>query len=403
MARVKRGRPQNAIPNPYPKKIGETQVYYYCVRDEHNKRVTISTGCTKKSDAIKLIRAKIINDDLMPPDRILFSEYAADFFDWEKSVYIKSRNSSDKPITKEYADEMRKILERRILPYFEKTAIDEITFQKVNKWSTTMRESGGENKKPLAPTTVKHAWQCFSMIMSYAHTNEIISRNPFDKAAKISSDFNARGILTLTEAREIVQRPLFESSAYYLANKIAWLTGMRIGEIVALEAEDIGEDRIFVTKARRRLSGVTEGTKGSKKRNIKTREIPLLPEVCKELKELSDSGLLFRSPTGAIEDPKKLSESFNRAIGARNGNPSNSDRMIDRSKRNIDFHSWRHFYNTRLASANVSNLKIKYLMGHNVSSDMTQRYLHFGPNDMREVYAVQQSIMENDPEDAPGV
>jgi integrase len=48
----------------------------------------------------------------------------------------------------------------------------------------------------------------------------------------------------------------------------------------------------------------------------------------------------------------------------------------ERSRRKLTFHGWRHFLNTTLLMANVSDSKVMGITGH-ASKKMKERYTHF--------------------------
>jgi len=62
----------------------------------------------------------------------------------------------------------------------------------------------------------------------------------------------------------------------------------------------------------------------------------------------------------------------------------------ERQKRNITFHSWRHFFNSTMRSR-VPDSKLKLLTGHR-SQEMTERYTHFNVKDYQDVKMIQEQI-----------
>ncbi|WP_162502770.1 tyrosine-type recombinase/integrase, partial [Treponema endosymbiont of Eucomonympha sp.] len=64
----------------------------------------------------------------------------------------------------------------------------------------------------------------------------------------------------------------------------------------------------------------------------------------------------------------------------------------ERQRRNLSFHSWRHFFNTTLLMANVTDTKVMAITGH-VTEKMKENYTHFDSAGFTEVTAVQESLM----------
>ena len=57
---------------------------------------------------------------------------------------------------------------------------------------------------------------------------------------------------------------------------------------------------------------------------------------------------------------------------------------IDWREEGLSFHSFRHFFNTRLVANGVNGELVRATVGHE-SSDMTKHYLHLVPSDLNRV------------------
>jgi integrase len=385
--KMKAGRPRNPTPEPFARKRGKSTVYYFCTYDEDGKRVWRSTGQNKISAARQYIRDKIEAQDLTPVPRITFKKFAEDFFRWpdpakniEPSDFIRSRKrKGSKPFSQENAYKYANILKNHIMPRFERLALEDITGKKIDDWTDYLLDM------ELSTSTVRHAYLCLKTIMDYAFKKSVINRNPFDKASPVSVTTEARDAPTLAEAHALLQPKYYPSEMLHLANLTAALTGLRISELCALTVDDLGKDRLMITKAMRAKAGVTAGTK-----NKIDREVPLLPEVVAMLARLQPAGYLFSDTGGETINPKRISESFNDAIDHLNRDAGKT--VIDTAERMITFHSWRHFLTTQLGAANVTRAKIAAVRGDKAAG-MVEHYTHFKAPDMAEIYAVQRRIL----------
>jgi integrase len=63
-----------------------------------------------------------------------------------------------------------------------------------------------------------------------------------------------------------------------------------------------------------------------------------------------------------------------------------------REKRHISMHGWRHFFNTTMLMANVSDSKVMSLTGH-VSKEMKEHYTHFDTRTFSDVVDAQESFL----------
>jgi integrase len=69
---------------------------------------------------------------------------------------------------------------------------------------------------------------------------------------------------------------------------------------------------------------------------------------------------------------------------------------IDRKGKNISFHSWRHWFNSKLVRANINSSKIKMVIGHTEKgNDMTSLYTHFFAEDFADVVRIQEELLES--------
>ena len=166
----------------------------------------------------------------------------------------------------------------------------------------------------------------------------------------------------------------------------ALLTGLRQGEILALNRKDIINDKSIVKVNKTLRSVKTYGEDGKNHYELKTtkpksrasrREVPLPVTLKPELKKLeilvaqeklklgeayTTNSLLFPSETGTYIDAKNLQRSWKRALENAN---------IPYRK----FHALRHTYATRLFENGTSILTVSRLLGHS-SIKTTEIYAH---------------------------
>jgi integrase len=160
---------------------------------------------------------------------------------------------------------------------------------------------------------------------------------------------------------------------------------MRIGELLGLRGEFLFEGYINVCAQYNRY-GYTD-TKSHKERNIpipKSIENDLL-----SLKLKNGDGYLFSENGG--KNPlsrRRVSTALFSAL------EKTGIDGAERKRRNLTFHSWRHFFNTTLLMANVSDNKVMSLTGHG-SEQMKKRYTHFDTTQFAEVVEVQNNLLED--------
>jgi integrase len=163
---------------------------------------------------------------------------------------------------------------------------------------------------------------------------------------------------------------------HLLINCVAATTGLRLGEILALQPENLSETTINIIHSWNRL----EGLKGTK--TGKTRTVPLTPQLrlalTNYIQKHNTDGFIFSSNGGKSPiDHKAVYKHFWQALS----NIGITKEL--RKERNLSFHSYRHTFNTMLLEAGVHPETIRLITGH--SANMTARYSHLQLSNMTEI------------------
>ena len=107
----------------------------------------------------------------------------------------------------------------------------------------------------------------------------------------------------------------------------------------------------------------------------------------KEYSERNNGGYVFSKSSGKSPmDQRVLRDRLNKAMK----NIGIDDE--ERRKRNICFHSWRHYLNTTMRSNNIMDGKLRAMVGHS-SQEMTDHYTHFNKDDYKDIQKVQNKII----------
>lgn len=248
-----------------------------------------------------------------------------------------------------------------------------------------MRSSG----KSISQVTNLH--KLLNKFFGYAETEGYIVKNPC-KGIKIAKEDEedliddsdvAIETFTTDEVNNIVDGLGHEKLRYIVM--FALLTGLREGEILALEKTDIkNKSTVKVNKTLRtvRIYDSEEEyhyeTKATRpKTKSSNREVPLPEILLSELRKLDklvaeeklklgpayeENNLLFPSLTGTYMDAKNLRRSWERALKSAG---------VEYKK----FHALRHTYATRLFENGASILTVSRLLGHG-SIKTTEIYTH---------------------------
>ena len=367
----------------FKRAIGKTTVFYYYAYDADGRRRKYSTGKTTKTAAAAYCISLAKAGKLIPADKdnTLFRTFTADIWDVDKSAYIKAAALRGRTLAWQTLYNREKTTRRLILPYFGDMKLRNITRKDIEKWMIGLSEQG------FRPGSVNQAKIVLNLILEYAVELGMIASNPCKIVKPFADRPRERGILTLEETREIfspgnIGRLWNGSRISYTANLLAAVTGMRLNEVRALRREDIQDGYLVVSH-----SFCRNGLKDTK--NHKTREIPI-PQVAQDmlLTICPICGGFVFSYDGKTPLPKyQLGEGgLYKALAAMGISEE------ERRRRNICFHSWRHFFNTTLRASGISDSKTQAITGHS-SVEMTDRYTHFSHTELKEINQVQAGIL----------
>ena len=196
----------------------------------------------------------------------------ADF--WE--IY---KADMEKRLRKTTMKQKEYVMNDKVLPYFGKTLINEITAPMIRKWQGEMMEKG------FKPTYLKTIHNQLSAILNYAVNFYDLRSNPCRKAGSMGkSKADERPYWTLEEFQKFSDAIMYKQDSL-IAFQILFWTGMRIGELLALQVKDIDfeQGRLTVDESLTRLDG--EDLIMAPKTESSVRVITIHKELHEELKE----------------------------------------------------------------------------------------------------------------------
>lgn len=366
-------------------------IYYVRFYDENGKRTTaMSTGQTSKSAAETWV-VEYLKKGGKPSKQSTFGKYAEDWWIWDRCSYVRGKLARGQHLTKSYCDIRRIYLTKHILPTFANISLQKITPRLVEDWLMGLREKKSELGEPLSPSTLNHCLGTLKIMLGEAARLGYLYGNPSAIIKPLAEYPKKKTILTIDEVKELFRedriKELWEDNIkQYTLNLLAASTGMRMGEVQGLQIQHVFPNYVFVTNSWERKYGL-KGTKTGL-----NRAIPIPEKTSKYLHVLitsspyiSPEDLVFYGKDARTPIPHK--DILNKLYIAFNGIGLSPE---ERKKRNITFHSWRHFFNTVFRSR-ISDSKLQQLTGHK-SLQMTNHYTHFSIDDFRDVLLIQEDV-----------
>jgi integrase len=369
--------------------------------------VTDRTPITRKQEATvitqRAVDAGLIEVDEKDP---LFVDYVSNFWDFENSDYIRRKNlknSGSVAIGPDYAKNIQGTFNKHAEGLFPaKLKLSDVTTAHLEDAINQLIDDG-----VLSMASIQRVVQAMAVPLKEAAKIKRIPFNPMSAVDPISSKPKERGILTgsemvslFTSMQSQVREMKFDNQVY-LACLLSSYTGMRQGEIRALRSDVINlvNDQhgiIVVNKAFANFAGY-KTPKGKR-----DRQVPVPRGLCDDLLANAlvnpyQNNLVFWSKTSKVnpisasyirdhlyESLADLFEKEENRVGVmvqdgnkvdKDGNPIKIRAGEEtRRKRNVNFHSFRHFFVTQMRGR-LSEGELQSVVGHQ-STAMLAIYTH---------------------------
>ena len=263
-----------------------------------------------------------------------------------------------------------KYLSNAIMGHFGKLILRAITPGEVQRYiDHRVGKKSPNSKRPITPATTNREVMFVSGALSEAERRGYIDRNP------------ARGVSQLPEHNDRVRWLTNDEEQAILAKAPAYLrpiiltaihSGMRQSEILALRWVDLDFDQRLVRVAH--------------SKNHKVRYIPMNRDLFALLESMKppsrtweESPFVFTNPrTKDDPDSKGRYQDVAHAFA----------RVADLAGLgDVTFHTLRHTFASRLVQGGATMKALQELLGHG-SMQMTMRYAHLAPNNLRDAVEI---------------
>jgi integrase len=280
-----------------------------------------------------------------------FITYLIDFWDWEKSPYIKERLRRNHGLHKRYAIEMTGTIKKYWKPFFNGKILGEITRQDIEAFISYLESLSEKAEKEQAekrqiirfPKSAKRKntiIQAGTIPLAWAFQKEIIEKDVTAGIVWFSGKTKERQILSPEQAKNLF-RVNWKDERSRLANMLAMVTGMRAGEIQGLRIQDLGQDCLYV----RHSWNFQDGLKTTKNNESRIVEVPF-PGLMRELIEL-----VKNNPHGQDMDSfvfwaeKSSNKPMEQDIFRRDLKDALIKTGLSQETAKVyTFHSWRHYF-----------------------------------------------------------
>lgn len=294
------------------------------------------------------------------------------------NLYVEAKKCEVKESS---LNKSKKILNYHILPHIKNVKLDKLNVQILQKWKQDIEALG------LSITTRKNIYTEFRTMLNFAVKMGYIPKNPLLQVGNFKApleEHKEMQFYTPEEFKKFIQAARMKAESeqgsilqwhYYVFFNIAFFTGMRKGEINALNWHDIKNGEIRITKSlNQKLIGEDRITPPKNKSSIRIIQIPIpLQKVldehyqrCKAMPDFTDDYFVCGGQK-SIRDTSlsKAAVRYAELAGIKH----------------IRIHDFRHSHASLLANNGINIQEIARRLGHSDVSITLKVYSHLYPKE----------------------
>ena len=331
------------------KKTGKWLIQYRYTDWQGKRRKSTKRGFATKRKAEEWLRNFLITQkaDFDMKFEDFWKMYCAD---------METRLREHTMRTKKY------IVELKILPYFGNKRVNDITAADIRQWQNELIKMG------YSPTYLKTINNQLSAIFNYAVRYYDLKSNPCAKAGSMGkSKAEEMDFWTGEEFRKFIDSVMNKRLSYMAFMTLYW-TGMRLGELLALNPKDVDLEKrtITITKSYQRLGkkDVITPPKTPKSKRVITIPEFLAADIrdyIDSLYELQENDRLFPITKYYLEHEMQRG-------------------IKESGVKRIRVHDLRHSHASMLIELGFSPLEIANRLGHEKVETTLNTYAHLYPN-----------------------
>jgi integrase len=327
------------------KKNGNWWIDFY----HQGKRIRRKVGPSKKVAEMALadIEVKKAKQEFLgvcEPKKMLFKDFAAEYLEYSKANKAKTSYERDKTT-----------IDKHLVPLWGDEYLHRITTKMVEEYKVKRAES------VVASTVTRELFTIKNMLRNAVEWG-YLKESSAARVKKLKTGtphfryLSAGEVAVLLAACQQSDNPQLYAFVVTALN-----TGMRLGELTALEWKDIDFKRRIIR---------VDNKEDHHTKNYQCRTIPIndaLTEVLRKVPRRLNSSYVFQHKGG--EKFHKMKTGFQNAV-KRAGIP------------HVRFHDLRHTFASHLVMGGVDIRTVQELLGHK-DIRMTMRYSHLAPDHMK--------------------
>lgn len=274
---------------------------------------------------------------------------------------VKTRLKENTWLTKEH------IIRTKILPYFGKLRISEISTKEIITWQNELLAYRDEKKKPYSQTYLKTLHNQLSAIFNHAVRYYELRSNPAAKVGNMGSEEHKEMLFWTKEEYKKFSFEMMDKPVSFYAFEMLYWCGIREGELLALTAADFDfeKETVRINKSYQRLHGEDVITTLKTKKSNRIIKMPKF--LCEEMQEYLKMLYGLKKKDRIFTVTKSyLHHEMDRGANAA-------------GVKRIRIHDLRHSHISLLIDMGFSAVAIADRVGHE-SIDITYQYAHLFPS-----------------------
>ena len=292
-------------------------------------------------------------------DAVLFADFLEEFWDFERSPYIREKLRAEHSIHQHYANQMMYIVKKYWVPFFPSVLLGGLLPGDIERFVENLSSIKSAKDHFLSGVRKNSIIKAGTIPLRWAYRKGKIGQDVTRGLVFFSGKTGERQILTPQLASSIFNQKWADERSK-VANMTAMVTGLRAGELQGLCMGDLGDDCLLVRHSWNRADKL-KLTKNNTERVV---ELPF-PSVLRSLRYIASL-----NPHGVGKDSwvfwsslsaKKPMEQRLFLNGLRDSLKASG--VSEAAANGYSFHGWRHFFTTymmyvRLILANPASATI---------------------------------------------